>query len=129
MDVYHAVEALVDPKVPEYLMSKVNQADARAAYDALIDFTKVVKANPITPSTHASTVSSSAASSISEAASKLGGSKRTFVVVPFRSKHAHNTQRNDDAPHHQDRGARARRNAFGVVVPGGFLRPGSWRGG
>jgi len=79
MDVYHAVEALVDPKVPEYLMSKVNQADARAAYDALIEFTKVVKANPITPSTHASTVSSSAASSISEAASKLGAAAYPFV--------------------------------------------------
>merc|ERR1719199_2129878 len=66
MSVYNSVKALVDPKVPEYLMSKVKEADARAAYDALIEFTKVVKANPITPFTPASTVSSSASSSISE---------------------------------------------------------------
>merc|ERR1711866_25783 len=51
MDVYNSVSALVDPKVPEYLMSTVKEADAKAAYAALIDFTNVVKANPITPST------------------------------------------------------------------------------
>merc|ERR1712039_652110 len=50
MDVYNSVSALVDPKVPEYLMSTVKEADARAAYAALIDFTNVVKANPITSS-------------------------------------------------------------------------------
>merc|ERR1719198_2579501 len=59
MDVYNAVKALVDPKVPEYLMSKVNEADAKAAYEALIEFTKVVKANPITPSTPTTRISSS----------------------------------------------------------------------
>merc|ERR1739848_560848 len=50
MDVYNSVSALVDPKVPEYLMSTVKEADAKAAYSALIDFTNVVKAHPITPS-------------------------------------------------------------------------------
>jgi len=79
MDVYDSVKALVDPKVPEYLMSKVNEADARAAYDALLEFTEVVKANPITPFTPASTVSSDAASSIREAASKLGAAAYPFV--------------------------------------------------
>merc|ERR1719450_111763 len=53
MAVYDAVSALVDPKVPAYLMSKVNEKDAKAAYEALLAFTKVVKANPITPSTPA----------------------------------------------------------------------------
>jgi len=78
MDVYNAVEALVDKKVPEHLMGKVSEAHAKAAYDALIEFTQVVKANPITPSTPASTVSSSAAASIDEAAIKLG-----TVAYPF----------------------------------------------
>merc|ERR1711948_24984 len=47
MDVYNSVGALVDPKVPAYLMSTVKEADAKAAYEALVEFTKVVKANPI----------------------------------------------------------------------------------
>merc|ERR1711933_330332 len=51
MGVYDAVSSIVDPKVPAYLMSTVKEADARAAYAALIDFTNVVKANPITSST------------------------------------------------------------------------------
>merc|ERR1711972_75192 len=50
MGVYNAVSSIVDPKVPAYLMSTVKEADARAAYAALIDFTNVVKANPITSS-------------------------------------------------------------------------------
>merc|ERR1719384_1717759 len=50
MGVYNAVKSIVDPKVPAYLMSTVKEADARAAYAALIDFTSVVKANPITSS-------------------------------------------------------------------------------
>jgi hypothetical protein len=68
MDVYDAVKALVHPEVPTYLMSKVTEANARAAYEALIKFTEVVKANPITPSTATTAVSISAASSISRAA-------------------------------------------------------------
>merc|ERR1719362_1582791 len=50
MDVYNSVGALVDDKVPAYLMSTVKEQDAKAAYQALIEFTNVVKANPITPS-------------------------------------------------------------------------------
>merc|ERR1711866_39520 len=57
MDVYNSVGALVDPKVPAYLMSTVKEADAKAAYAALVDFAGVVKAHPITASTPASTVS------------------------------------------------------------------------
>merc|ERR1719219_2450055 len=67
MDVYNSVSAIVDPKVPAYLMSTVKEADAKAAYSALLDFTKVVKANPITASSPASTVSANAASAISAA--------------------------------------------------------------
>jgi len=51
MDVYNAFSSLVDPKVPGYLMSTVNEGDARKAYEALMAFKDVVKANPITAST------------------------------------------------------------------------------
>merc|ERR1719277_1163652 len=51
MDVYNSVGALVDPNVPAYLMSTVEEADAKAAYAALVDFAGVVKAHPITAST------------------------------------------------------------------------------
>jgi len=49
MDVYNAFSALVSPTVPAYLMSTVNEADAKRAYAALVAFKDVVKANPITP--------------------------------------------------------------------------------
>merc|ERR1719203_416616 len=57
----------------------VKEADAKAAYDALIEFTKVVKANPITPTSPTSTVSSSAAASISAASSKLSAAAYPFI--------------------------------------------------
>jgi len=79
MDVYDSVKTLVDPKVPEYLMSKVTEADAKVAYDALIEFTEVVKANPIKPSTPTTVVSSSDASAISAAASELGKAAYPFM--------------------------------------------------
>merc|ERR1712070_1355927 len=69
----------MDPKVPAFLMSTVKEADARAAYNALIDFTQVVKANPITASTPATSVSSSAASSITAAADKLSAASYPFI--------------------------------------------------
>jgi len=79
MAVYDAVSALVDAKVPNYLMSKVKEADAKAAYEALLEFTTVVKANPITPSTPATTLSSSAASSIDGAATVLASAAYPFM--------------------------------------------------
>jgi len=79
MDVYNSMAAIVDPKVPEYLMSTVKEADAKAAYAALIDFTSVVKANPIISSNPTSTVSSSAAASISAASSKLSAAAYPFM--------------------------------------------------
>merc|ERR1712014_154207 len=77
MDVYNSVGALVDPKVPEYLMSTVKEADAKAAYAALVDFAGVVKANPITPSTPASAVSGG---SIGPAASKLAAAAYPLIT-------------------------------------------------
>merc|ERR1712217_500820 len=76
MYVYNSVGALVDPKGPPYLMSTVKEADAKAAYEALVEFTKVVKANPITPSTPSSTVSGG---SISSAAGKLSAAAYPFI--------------------------------------------------
>merc|ERR1712187_861563 len=71
MDVYNSFSGLVSGDVPSYLMSTVKEADAKAAYAALLDFKDVVKSHPITASTPASSVSSSAASSIGVAAGKL----------------------------------------------------------
>merc|ERR1712110_1306132 len=79
MDVYNSVSKIVDSKVPAYLMSTVKEADAKAAYYALIEFTNVVKANPIAASTPASTVSSGAAASISAASSKLSAAAYPFM--------------------------------------------------
>jgi len=76
MDVYNSVGALVDSSVPQYLMSTVKEADAKAAYAALVDFAGVVKANPITASTPASTVSGG---SIGPAASKLAAAAYPLI--------------------------------------------------
>jgi len=77
MDVYNSVGALVDPKVPEYLMSTVKAPDAQRAYNALLDFTNVVKANPITPSSPGSTVAG--AGQINAAATKLSAAAYPFI--------------------------------------------------
>merc|ERR1719277_98769 len=71
MDVYNSFSSLVSSDVPAYLMSTVKEADAKAAYSALLEFKDVVKAHPITPSTPASSVSSDAAAKIGAAAGKL----------------------------------------------------------
>merc|ERR1712085_106887 len=62
MGVYDAVGKLMDPNVPAFLMSSVKESDARAAYNALVDFTQVVKA-----------------SSISAAADKLSAAAYPFI--------------------------------------------------
>merc|ERR1719323_13334 len=79
MDVYNTVSALVDPKVPAYLMSTVKEADAKAAYSALVEFTSVVKANPIAASSPASTVSASSNPAIDAAAVKLSAAAYPFI--------------------------------------------------
>jgi len=75
MDVYNSVGALVDPKVPEYLMSTVKEQDAKAAYQALVEFTNVVKANPITPSS----VSAPSKPAIDSAAAKLSAAAYPLI--------------------------------------------------
>jgi hypothetical protein len=69
------VGALVDPKVPEYLMSTVKEQDAKAAYQALVEFTNVVKANPITPSS----VSAPSKPAIDSAAAKLSAAAYPLI--------------------------------------------------
>merc|ERR1719327_291462 len=80
MDVYNVFSALVSPGVPPYLMSQVNEADAKRAYSALMQFKDVVKANPITPQA----VSTPAALSgklgaIDGAAAKLSSASYPFI--------------------------------------------------
>jgi len=61
-------------------MSKVNEADAKAAYEALLEFVAVVKANPITTSSTLPTkVSSSDAASINAAAGELAKAAYPFM--------------------------------------------------
>merc|ERR1719254_298813 len=79
MDVYNSFSSLVGSDVPAYLMSTVKEADAKAAYSALLEFKDVVKAHPITPSPAASKVSSDAASKISAAAGKLSSAAYPFL--------------------------------------------------
>merc|ERR1712087_241443 len=79
MDVYNSFSGLVSGDVPSYLMSTVKEADAKAAYSALMDSKDVVKAHPITASTPASSVSSDAASRISAAAGKLSSAAYPLV--------------------------------------------------
>merc|ERR1712193_42174 len=47
MAVYNDFSKLVDPAVPKYLMGSVKEADAQAAYKALLEFKDLVKAHPI----------------------------------------------------------------------------------
>merc|ERR1719230_2225541 len=75
MDVYNSVGALVDSSVPQYLMSTVKEADARAAYAAIVDFAGVVKANPIT----ASSPSAPSNPAITAAAGKLSAAAYPFI--------------------------------------------------
>merc|ERR1719413_305510 len=79
MDVYNSFSGLVSGDVPSYLMSTVKEADAKAAYSALMDFKDVVKAHPITASTPASSVSSDAASKIGAAGGKLSSAAYPFL--------------------------------------------------
>merc|ERR1719145_267478 len=76
MDVYNSVSALVDAKVPAYLMSTVKEADAKAAYAALVDFAGVVKAHPIT----ASTPAAPSGGAIGPAASKLAAAAHPITA-------------------------------------------------
>merc|ERR1712094_88973 len=75
MGVYNAVGGLMDAKVPAYLMSTVKESDAGAAYNALVDFAGVVKANPIS----ASSASAPSNGGIDAAAGKLAAAAYPLV--------------------------------------------------
>jgi hypothetical protein len=75
MAVYDAFSKVVSPDVPPYLMSTVKEADAKAAYSALMEFKDVVKANPIAPTA----VSAAGNAQIDAAAGKLAAAAYPFL--------------------------------------------------
>merc|ERR1712110_475065 len=75
-----AFSALVSADVPPFLMSTVKEADAKAAYAALMDFKDVVKANPITPTAPSTPAAlSSKLGAIDAAASKLSAAAYPLI--------------------------------------------------
>jgi len=80
MDVYNAFSALTSPDVPPFLMSTVKEADAKAAYSALLDFVGVVKAHPITPTVAATPAAlSGKLGAIDAAAGKLSSAAYPLI--------------------------------------------------
>merc|ERR1712050_261793 len=80
MDVYNSFSALVSGDVPPYLMSTVKEADAKAAYAALMDFKDVVKAHPITPTAPSTPAAlSSKLGAIDGAAGKLSAASYPLI--------------------------------------------------
>jgi hypothetical protein len=80
MDVYNSFSNLVSGDVPPFLMSTVNEGDAKAAYAALMSFKDVVKANPITATVKDTPAAlSSKLGAIDAAASKL--SKASYPLI------------------------------------------------
>merc|ERR1711862_60293 len=49
LDLYKAFSDVTSSSAAPFLMRMVNEDDAKRAYEALLDFRKVVKANPISP--------------------------------------------------------------------------------
>merc|ERR1712078_956432 len=80
MAVYDSFSALVPAEVPQYLMSTVNEGDAKRAYSALMAFKDVVKANPITPQVKETPAALSAKlGAIDAAAAKLSAASYPFI--------------------------------------------------
>jgi len=80
MDVYNAFDAIVPKAVPEYMMSKVNEGDAKRAYEAFMVFKDVVKEHPITPTEPGTpSVSPAVLGNIEAAASKLSTLSYPFL--------------------------------------------------
>jgi len=75
MAVYDDFSKLVDPAVPKFLMATVNEADAQAAYKALMEFKDVVKANPIKATAAAAPTSTK----IDAAAQRLADASYPFL--------------------------------------------------
>jgi len=76
MAVYNSFSKLVGTDVPPYLMSQVKEADAKAAYAALMEFKDVVKANPIS---HAEVASVPVDPAIVKAAATLSSKSYPFL--------------------------------------------------
>merc|ERR1711865_384720 len=80
MDVYNAFDKLVPATVPEYMMSKVNSDDAKAAYAAFMEFKDVVKSHPIAPkAVEIASVAPEKLSKIGAAAAKLSTASYPFM--------------------------------------------------
>merc|ERR1711933_260952 len=77
MDVYNSVSSITDPKVPAYLKSLVNGADAEKAYDAFLTFKDVVKKNQA--SSAGAPASAGSGDKIGEAAKKLSDASYPFL--------------------------------------------------
>merc|ERR1712207_48041 len=77
MDVYNSVSSITDPKVPAYLKSLVNGADAEKAYDAFLTFKDVVKKNQV--SSAGAPASAVSGDKIGEAAKKLSDASYPFL--------------------------------------------------
>merc|ERR1712207_119303 len=77
MDVYNSVSSITDPKVPAYLKSLVNGADAEKAYSALMTFKDVVKKNQVASA--GPTASAPSGDKIGEAAKKLSDASYPFL--------------------------------------------------
>jgi len=81
MNVYNTFKGLVGSDVPAYLMSTVKEEDAKAAYEALMEFKDVVKAHPITPTepTLSSKFSTEKLDAVGAAAAKLSSASYPFI--------------------------------------------------
>jgi len=78
MDVYDSVAAITDPKVPAYMKSLVNGADADKAYEGFLAFKDVVKKNQVATAASPATVGSSG-DSIGQAATALSEQSYPFL--------------------------------------------------
>jgi len=77
MDVYNSVASITDPKVPQYMKSLMNGADAEKAYAGFLAFKDVVQKNQVASATSATFVPSGDA--ISKAAVKLSEQSYPFI--------------------------------------------------
>jgi hypothetical protein len=77
MDVYNSVSSITDSKVPAYMKSLVNGADAEKAYAAFLTFKDVVKKNQV--SSAGAPASAVSGDKIGEAAKKLSDASYPFL--------------------------------------------------
>jgi len=77
MDVYNSVADITDKKVPKYLMSLVEKAEAEKAYAGFLEFKDVVKSKQVIGASSAAIVPSG--DKIGEAAKKLSDASYPFL--------------------------------------------------